>query len=116
MKPTDAIKETLVKQGFSQPVKNYEERLINVGTKVRYLYEHGESDGSNTQVKEENDLQILFGQWMYIKLKIDMFKSINQCCTIYLDGGPKRSFVFEELQGWWKTAPRLTWSQKAQSL
>ena len=29
------------------------------------------------EVKEENDLLILFGQWMYIKLKIDMFKSIN---------------------------------------
>ena len=37
MKPVDAIKQTLVKQGFSQPVKNYEERLIDVGTKVRSL-------------------------------------------------------------------------------
>ena len=35
MKPIDAIKETLVKQGFSQPVKNCEEKLIYVGTKVR---------------------------------------------------------------------------------
>ena len=34
------------------------------------------------EVKEENDLLILFGQWMYIKLKIDMFKSISQHCTI----------------------------------
>ena len=42
MKPIDAIKETLVKQGFSQPVKNYEEKLLDVGTKVRYLYEPGE--------------------------------------------------------------------------
>ena len=33
MKPVDAIKETLVKQGFSQPVKEYEEKLLNVGTK-----------------------------------------------------------------------------------
>ena len=37
MKPIDAVKETLVRQGFSQPVKNYEEKLIDVGTKVRYL-------------------------------------------------------------------------------
>ena len=37
MKPIDAIKETLVKQGFSQPVKDYEEKLLDVGTKVRYL-------------------------------------------------------------------------------
>ena len=37
MKPIDAIKQTLVRQGFSQPVKNYKEKLLDVGTKVRYL-------------------------------------------------------------------------------
>ena len=42
MKPVDAIKQTLVKQGFSQPTKEYEEKLLDVGTKVRYLYESGE--------------------------------------------------------------------------
>ena len=42
MKPVDAIKQTLVEQGFSQPVKEYEEKLLDVGTNVRYLYEHGE--------------------------------------------------------------------------
>ena len=45
MKPIDAIKETLVRQGFPQPVKNYEEKLPDVGTKVRYLYEPGELEG-----------------------------------------------------------------------
>ena len=45
MKPIDAIKQTLVKQGFSQPVKEYEEKLLDVGTKVRYLYESGELEG-----------------------------------------------------------------------
>ena len=45
MKPIDVIKQTLVKQGFSQPVKNDEEKLINVGTKARYLYEPGELEG-----------------------------------------------------------------------
>ena len=45
MKPIDDIKETSVKQGFSQPAKNYEEKLIDVGTKVRYLYEPGELEG-----------------------------------------------------------------------
>ena len=45
MKPIDAIKETLVRQEFSQPFKNYEEKLINVGTEVRYLYEPGELEG-----------------------------------------------------------------------
>ena len=42
MKPVDAIKQTLVKQGFSQPVKDYEEKLLDVGMKVRYLYGSGE--------------------------------------------------------------------------
>ena len=28
MKPVDAIKQTLVKQGFSQPVKNYEKNYL----------------------------------------------------------------------------------------
>ena len=31
MKPVDAIKQTLVEQGFSQPIKEYEEKLLNVG-------------------------------------------------------------------------------------
>ena len=45
MKPVDPIKQTLVEQGFSQPVKKYEEKLLNVGTKVRYLYKPGELEG-----------------------------------------------------------------------
>ena len=46
MKLVDAIKETLVEQGFSQPpTKEYEEKLLNVDTKVRYLYESGELEG-----------------------------------------------------------------------
>ena len=45
MKPVDAMKETLVKQRFSQPAKDYGERILDVGTKVRYLYESGELEG-----------------------------------------------------------------------
>ena len=45
MKTVDAIKQTLVEQGFSQPAKEYEEKLLDVGTKVRYLYELGELEG-----------------------------------------------------------------------
>ena len=82
MKPVDAIKQTLVEQGFSQPVKEYEEKLLDVGTKVRYLYEPGELEGINTKVKEGNDLLTQYSQWMCIKSKIDTFKSINQHCTI----------------------------------
>ena len=45
MKPIDAIKQNLVEQGFSQPIKEYEDKLLDVGTKVRYLYEPGELEG-----------------------------------------------------------------------
>ena len=45
MKPVNEIKETLVKQRFSQPVKGYEEKLLDIGTKVRYLNESGELEG-----------------------------------------------------------------------
>ena len=45
MKPEDAIRQTLVEQGFSQPVKEYGKKLLDVGTKVRYLYEPGELEG-----------------------------------------------------------------------
>ena len=58
MKPVNAIKETLVKQGFSQPVKEYEEKLLDVGTKVRYLYEPGELEGQiykGQRVKRSTD-------------------------------------------------------------
>ena len=45
MKPVDAIKQTLLEQGFSQPVKEYKDKLLDVGTKVRYLYRPGELEG-----------------------------------------------------------------------
>ena len=45
MKPVDAIKQTLVEQGFSQHVKDYKEKLLDIGIKVRYLYESGELEG-----------------------------------------------------------------------
>ena len=45
MKPVNAIKQTLVEQGFSQPSKEFEEKILDVGTKVRYLYEPGELEG-----------------------------------------------------------------------
>ena len=54
MKHIDAIRETLVKQGFSQPIKDYEKKLHYIGTKVRYLYE-----SSELEVKGENDLLTL---------------------------------------------------------
>ena len=97
MKPVDAIKETLVKQGLSQPVKEYEEKLLDVGTKVRHLYESGELEGQiykGQRVKQSTDL--IWSVDMY-RIK-DRYVQKQQPTLYYLDGGPKRSFVFEELQ------------------
>ena len=97
MKSVDAIKQTLVKQGFSQPVKDYEEKLLNVGTKVRYLYEPGELEGY--QYGGERRKRSADPIW-----SVDVYKIKNryvqkyQPTLYYLDGGPKQSFVFEELQ------------------
>ena len=38
MKSIHVIKQTLIKQGFSRPLINDKEKLIDVGTKVRYLF------------------------------------------------------------------------------
>ena len=97
MKPVDAIKQTLVEQGFSQPVKEYEEKLLDVGTKVRYLYELGELEGY--QYKGERRKRSTDPIWSVDVYKIkDRYVQKHQPTLYYLDGGPKRSFVFEELQ------------------
>ena len=97
MKPVDAKKETLVKQGFSQPAKEYEEKLLDVGVKVRYLYEPGELEGQiykSQRVKRSTDLI-----WSVDVYRIkDRYVQKQLPTLYYLDGGPKRSFVFEELQ------------------
>ena len=97
MKPVEAIKQTLVEQGFSQPAKEYEEKLLYVGTKVRYLYEPGELEGQiykGQRVKRSTD-----PIWSVDVYKIkDRYIQKHQPTLYYLDGGPKRSFVSEELQ------------------
>ena len=62
MKPIHAMKETSIRLGFSQPVQNYEEKLIDVGTKVRYLYEPGELEGQKYGGKEGEGLLTLYGR------------------------------------------------------
>ena len=69
MEPVNAIKQTLVKQGFSEPVKDYEEKLLDVGTMVRYLYNLVNYRVINRKVNEGNDLLTPYGQWMCIKSK-----------------------------------------------
>ena len=81
MKRVDAMKQTLVEQGFSQPAKEYEEKLLDIDTKVRYLYEPTDPI------------------WLVDVYKIkDRYVQKHQPTLYYLDAGPKQSFVFEELQ------------------
>ena len=97
MKPIDAIKQTLVEQGFSQPVKEYEKKLLDVGTKVRYLYEAHELEGY--QYKGERRKRSTDPIWSVDVYKIeDRYVQKHQPTLYYLDAGPKQSFVFEELQ------------------
>ena len=94
MKPVDAIKQTLVEQGFSQPSKEYEEKLLDVGTKVRYLYESSELEGQI--YKGERRKRSTDPIWSVDVYKIkDRYIQKQQPMLYYLDGGP---FVFEELQ------------------
>ena len=93
----DAIKQTLVKQGFSQPVKDYKEKLLDVGTKVRHLYESCELEGY--QYGGERRKRCTDPIWSVDVYKIkNRYFQKHQPMLYYLDGGPKRSFIFEELQ------------------
>ena len=97
MKPIDAIKQTLVEQGFSQPIKEYKEKPLDVGTKVRYLYEPGELEGY--QYKGERRKRSTDPIWSEDVYKIkDRYVQKHQPTLYYSDAGPKRSFVFQELQ------------------
>ena len=97
MKPIDAIKQTLVEQGFSQPAKEYEEKLLDIGTKVRQLYEPGELEGQIYRgERRKRSTDPIWSVDVY-KIK-DRYIKKHQPTLYYLDGGPKRSFVSEELQ------------------
>ena len=88
MKPVDAIKQTLVEQGFSQPTKDYEEKLLDVGTKVRYLYEPGELEGY--QHKGERRKRSTDPIWSVDVYRIkDRYLQKHQPTLYYLDSGPK---------------------------
>ena len=94
MKPIDAIKETLVKQGFSQPVKDYEEKLLDVGTKVRYLCESGELEGYQYGCERRKRSTDPICSVDVCKIK-DRYSKKYQPTLYYLDSGPKRSFVLK---------------------
>ena len=87
MKPVDAIKQTLVEQGFSQPVKEYEEKLLDDGTKVRYLYESGELEGY--QYKGERRKRSTDPIWSVDVYRIkDRYVQQQQPLLYYLDLQP----------------------------
>ena len=87
MKLIDAIKETSLRQGFSQPVKNYEEELIDIGTRVRYLYEPGELEGQ--QYRGERRRRSTDPIWSVDVHNIkDRYIKEYQPTLYYLDGGP----------------------------
>ena len=82
MKPVDAIKRTLVKQGFSQTVKDYEEKLLGVGTKVRYVYEPGELEGQQCGgERRKRSTDPIWSVDVY-KIKNRYVQNISQRCTI----------------------------------
>ena len=88
MKPVDAIKQTLVKQGSSQPVKDYGDKLLDVGTKVRYLYEPGELEGH--QYGGDRRKRSTDPIWSVDAYKIkDRYIQKHQPMLYYLEGGPK---------------------------
>ena len=88
MKPVDAIKQTLVEQGFSQLAIEYEEKLLDVGTKVRYLYEPGELEGQI--YKGERRKRSTDPIWLVDVYRIkDRYVQKQQLMLYYLDGGPK---------------------------
>ena len=79
MKPADAIK---------QPVREYEERVLNVGTKVRYFYEPGELEGY--EYKGERRKRSTGPIWSMDVYEIkDRYVSKHQPTLYYLDVGPK---------------------------
>ena len=88
MKPVGAIKGTPVKQGFSEPVKDYEEKLLDVGTKLRYLYESGELDGYQYGAeRRKRSTDPIWSADVY-KIKERYIKKY-QPIFYYLNGGPK---------------------------
>ena len=93
MKPIDAIKQTLVKQGFSQPVKDYEEKLLEVGTKVRYLYEPGDLEGQQYGgERRKRSTDLIWSVDVY--RTEDRYVQKHQPTLYHSDGGPINDLSF----------------------
>ena len=81
MKPVDAIKQTLVKQGFSQLLRITKRNDSTLVPRLDIFTNPVSWRDKFIKVKGGNDLLTPLDQWMCIKSKIDTFKSNNQRCT-----------------------------------
>ena len=89
MKPIDAIKQTLVKQGFSQPVKDYEEIYLMLVRRWDIFYESDELEGYRYGgEKRKRSTDPIWSVDVY-KIK-DRYIQKHQPTLYYLDGGPKQ--------------------------
>ena len=78
----------MVEQGSSQPAKEYEEKLLDVSTEVRHLYESGKLERQT--YKRERRKQSTYPIWSVDVYRIkDRYVQKHQPTLYYLDGGPK---------------------------
>ena len=100
MKAIDCITELSLYDGTNRcehELYTYEEKLLDVGANVRYLYAPGELEGQ--QYGGERRKRSTDPIWSVDVYKIrDRYVQKHQATLYHLDGGPKRSFIFEELQ------------------
>ena len=61
MKPVDAIKQTFVEEGFSQPTKEYEDKLLLLVRRLDIFMNPVSWRDKFIKVKEENDLLTPYG-------------------------------------------------------
>jgi hypothetical protein len=92
MKPSDAIKKKEVVAKPSKPGRVVDEKQIEYGVKVRYLYRPGELEGGERQRATDPN-------WSLETYGIDrVVKTLGDPILYYLtEGAPKRGFVKQEL-------------------
>ena len=95
--PTEAIKQKNIKAKHSLPapsgrIVGLEEPILSGATRVRYLYAPGEEEGGTHRRATDP----IWSLSEYIILEV--IREVGEPALYYLDDGPQRSFVREELQ------------------